>query len=85
LRESEQARNLKVACDIREDAKAAPRSRIEAMKFIEPKEPREGSRLQINVGVSVTPGYILDIGQHRSEAANILQLSGSVKNVLDDQ
>lgn len=87
LRSGERGRNVKTAVDIRDDAKGqAGKTRIEAMKFIEGWDHRGNQQnINVNVGVSVQPGYIVDIGQHRSEAADILQLSGSVKNVLDDQ
>lgn len=84
LRTSEKARNVHVATVIRESNEPG-KTRIEAMKYIDGAHEHSGPNVQVNVGVQVRPGYIVDISQHAEKAAHILQVSGSKRNAIEEQ
>lgn len=72
LREREMAKNLATAVEIRDDAEMAKsaagnRARVEAMKFIEGDHGPQGG-VQVNVGVAISPGYVIDLSPIDREA-----------------
>ena len=85
VRNSEEARSIHVAVGIRENEKASDKSRILAMKYIDGAEARAPVQINVGVGVQVSPGYIVGLGEHVEKARQILQLSGSARDIESDQ
>jgi hypothetical protein len=84
FRENERSKNTHVAIEIRDDRTVPAKARIDSMKFLENKSDAPSMSINVGVGVAVTPGYIVDVGEHSARAREILRESGSSKSVLDN-
>lgn len=84
FRTGARASNFSIALDIRDDKEQPGKTRLEAARYLDGDSGKPG--VQVNIGLNVTPGYTVVTGSGGSERARqLLQLSGSSRNVLDYQ
>jgi hypothetical protein len=87
IRNAEEAKSLHVAIGIRDKSAKKPsaahgRVAIEAMRYID-GEKAGGVTVNVGVGVSVQPGYLVDVTGHQVGAEQILRRARSSRSLLD--
>jgi hypothetical protein len=86
MRESELARNLHTAVEIRDDgtmkaSAAGNRARIESMRFLEHRD-QASVTFNANIGINNVPGYQVGISQEHADAAvQLLKKAGSIRRI----
>lgn len=84
LRTSERPKSVHKIASLRDKAESE-RVQLEAAKYLDGGDRRDGG-VQVNVGISIQPGYVVDVsGGQSDETGQLLKLAGSTRNVLDLQ
>jgi hypothetical protein len=84
LKTAERARNVHTGIEIRDDREQPGKTRIDAAKFLEGVTDGPSINLNVGVGIQVTPGYTVKVGDD-SKIREIMQHAGSSLNILDLQ
>jgi len=84
LRTGLRAEGLHTIADLNRAAKSE-NVKLQAAKYLESEGQSDKQQVNVNVGVAVAPGYMIDIGSDTDELRRIAQQSGSTATIIDNK